>query len=140
MLDSQTQYEDYKKCYTHNGTWSAAGCSVDTGSFPAIDDAAFDVGRFDDADSTSLVAFSQRFSANLTRRFILGESGTGLSMSVVYSLTFVGFLVMLVWLLQHTLLRRSKQSADIERNSSVQHTLSEKDKVIEKSTGVKGVD
>ncbi|KAF3044589.1 hypothetical protein E8E11_008994 [Didymella keratinophila] len=75
LLDSQAQYEDYKKCYTHNGSWSAAGCSVDISSFPAVNDAMFDVDRSNDADSAVLVASSQAFSANLTRRFTF-EDGT----------------------------------------------------------------
>lgn len=34
LLDSQEQYDDFKKCYLHNSTWSGAGCSIDTGTSP----------------------------------------------------------------------------------------------------------
>jgi hypothetical protein len=139
LLDSQEQFEGYKKCYTHNGTWSASGCSIDTSSFPAVNGAIFDVGRFDNADFMGLVASSQGFSTNLTRRFTVGESGPSTSMSVVYSLTIAGFLVTFVWLLQRTFLCRSKESADIEGTTPIRHNLNKKDKVVV-SIGIEGVD
>ncbi|KAJ4331980.1 hypothetical protein N0V87_008720 [Didymella glomerata] len=140
LLDSQEQFEGYKKCYTHNGTWSASGRSIDTSSFPAVNGAIFDVGRFDNADFLGLVASSQGFSTNLTRRFTLGESGPSTSMSVVYSLTIAGFLVTFVWLIQRTFLCRSRSRRILRALPlTIWHNLNKKGKVVV-SIGIEGVD
>ncbi|KAF3037520.1 hypothetical protein E8E12_007370 [Didymella heteroderae] len=132
--------EDIKKCYTHNGTYSSAGCSTDTSNVPAVNGAVFDISRFADADSPGLIASGQALYTKLTSRFTSEEKKIAALVSVVYGLVIVGLLAMLVWLLQGTILHRAKESANIDSTNSITCVLGERDKVARETVGVEGVD
>lgn len=63
-----------------------------------------------------------------------------MSMAAVYGLTITGLLFTLAWLLQRTLLRRSKDSEDIEGTNSITDKRKKKDTVIVESIGVKCIE